>query len=124
MKAKVLFADDSPSVRLIIKGILQSRDFDLIECEDGQVAIDYLRDHTVDLIITDLFMPNADGFDVIAATRATASVNRFIPIVMVTTEGQAERKREGRKAGATAWIVKPFDAQLLLKVVDKCLKIK
>lgn len=60
----------------------------------------------------------------IAATRATASVNRFIPIVMVTTEGQAERKREGQKAGATAWIVKPFDAQLLLKVVDKCLKIK
>jgi two-component system chemotaxis response regulator CheY len=102
MKAKVLFADDSPSVRLLIKGVLQSRDFDLIECEDGQVAIDYLRDHTVDLIITDLFMP----------------------IVMVTTEGQGERKREGRKAGATAWIVKPFDAQLLLKVVDKCLKIK
>jgi two-component system chemotaxis response regulator CheY len=88
------------------------------------VAIDYLRDHTVDLIITDLFMPNADGFDVIAAARATASANRFIPIVMVTTEGQAERKREGRKAGATAWIVKPFDAQLFLKVVDKCLKIK
>jgi two-component system chemotaxis response regulator CheY len=124
MKAKVLFADDSPSVRLIIKGILQSGDFDLIECEDGQVAIDYLQDHTVDLIITDLFMPNADGFDVIAAARATASTNRFTPIVMVTTESQADRKREGRSAGATAWIVKPFNAELLLKVVGKCLKIK
>lgn len=123
MNVKVLFADDSPSVRLVLKGILQSRSFDLIECEDGQVAIDYLSDHVVDLIITDLFMPHADGFDLIAAVRAKGSVNRFTPIIMLTTEDQAARKQDGRKAGVTAWIVKPFDSQLLLKVAEKCMQM-
>ncbi len=124
MSATVLFADDSPSVRVIVKGILQSGGYQMVECEDGKQAVDYLMRNTVDLIVTDLHMPYIDGMAVIRKVRSEESPNRFTPIVMLTTEAQAERKQEGRKAGATAWIVKPFDGEMLLKVIKKCLGMK
>ncbi len=124
MSATVLFADDSPSVRVIVKGILQSGGYQTVECEDGKQAIDYLMGNTVDLVVTDLHMPNADGIEVIRKVRSEGSPNRFTPVVMLTTEAQAERKQEGRKAGATAWIVKPFEGDMLLKVIKKCLGMK
>ncbi len=124
MAATVLFADDSPSVRVIVRGILQSAGYKTVECEDGQEAIDHLMGNTVDLVVTDLHMPNADGIEVILAARSDNSPNRFTPIVMLTTEAQAERKQQGREAGATAWIVKPFDSEMLIKVVEKCLRMK
>jgi two-component system chemotaxis response regulator CheY len=124
MSATILFADDSPSVRVIVKGLLESAGYQTVECEDGQQAINHLSRTPVDLVITDLHMPNADGIEVIKSAREAHSPNRFTPIVMLTTEAQADRKRQGREAGATAWIVKPFDGEMLLKVAAKCLGMK
>ena len=73
------------------------------------------------LIITDLNMPNMDGIQLISAARKLPGYS-FIPILMLTTESQAEKKAEGRKAGATGWIVKPFNADQLISVVQKLVK--
>ena len=124
MSASVLFADDSPSVRMIVNAILQTLEVQTIECKDGVEAIEYLQAHKVDVILLDLNMPRADGVEVTLKARENHSPNQFTPIVMLTTETGNDHKREGRDAGVTAWVEKPFEARVLLKVVNKCLKMK
>lgn len=120
MSSVILTADDSPSMRQMVGFTLQSAGFTIVEACDGQDALQRLQGQPVDLVITDLNMPNLDGIGLIRAIRETAAY-RFVPILMLTTESQAERKAEGKAAGATGWIVKPFRPEQLVAVVKKVL---
>lgn len=116
--AKVILAvDDSASVRQMVKFTLSSAGYTVIEAVDGKDALTKLNG-PVNLVITDLNMPNLDGIGLIRGVRANAAC-KGIPILMLTTESQESRKQEGRVAGATGWIVKPFTTQQLLAVVKR-----
>ncbi|HOO47193.1 MAG TPA: response regulator, partial [Deltaproteobacteria bacterium] len=94
--------------------------YDVIEAVDGKDALAKIQGSSVDLVITDLHMPNLDGIGLIRALRAE-STYRFTPIVMLTTESHAEKKEAGKQAGATGWIVKPFKPEQLIAVVKRLL---
>ncbi|MEM6487286.1 MAG: response regulator [Pseudomonadota bacterium] len=121
MAATVLTVDDSRSLRAALRETLEEIGHQVLEAEDGLHGLQVLADNAVDLVITDLNMPRLDGIGFIRRVRAE---ERFagLPIVMLTTEGQADRMREGKSAGATAWIVKPFNElqieMLLRRLID------
>lgn len=120
-KSVVLFADDAPSVRFLVRTALEAAGFVTIETSDGQQALEVLASgQRVDILVTDLHMPGIDGLELVRQTRALAA-RRYLPIVMLTTESQNNAVQEGLKAGLTAWIVKPFKSDTLLKVVTKAL---
>lgn len=119
MSKTVLIVDDSASMRSMVSLTLQQAGFDVRQGEHGQDALTKL-DPKVQLVITDLNMPVMDGMSLIRAIRAKPEF-RFTPILMLTTESQEERKKEGKSAGATGWLVKPFDPAKLLAVVAKVL---
>ena len=112
--------DDSASVRQMVSFTLKNAGYTVVEARDGQDALTQLGRTPVHMVITDLNMPNMDGISLIKAIRATPSC-RFVPIVMLTTESQADKKQEGKAAGATGWIVKPFTQDQLVAVVRKVL---
>ncbi len=112
--------DDSASVRQMVSFTLKEAGFDVIEACDGKDALNKLNGVKVDMIVTDLNMPNMDGIELIRNVRASA-LNKFVPIIMLTTESQNEKKVEGKTAGATGWIVKPFKQDQLLAVIKKVL---
>lgn len=117
----VLVVDDSETVRQVLQLTLHNAGFDVIEAEDGDDALNKLANApVVDMLITDLNMPNMDGLELIRRIRADKG-HRFTPIVMLTTESSEEKKRAGREAGASGWIVKPFKPEQLLKVVKMVL---
>jgi two-component system chemotaxis response regulator CheY len=103
----------------MVKFTLADAGYRVLEAVDGQDALAKLTS-AVNLIITDLNMPNLDGIGLIRKVRSNPAF-KGLPIVMLTTESQAERKQEGRSAGATGWIVKPFTTQQILAVVKKVL---
>jgi two-component system chemotaxis response regulator CheY len=113
-------ADDSASVRQMICFTLKEKGYEVVEAFDGRDALQKLGKQKVDMLITDLNMPNLDGIGLIKGARALPA-SKFIPIVMLTTESQDSRKQEGKTAGATGWIVKPFKPEQLLAVVKKVL---
>ncbi len=113
-------ADDSASIRQMVSFTLKNAAYDVVEAVDGSDALNKLNSTKVDMLLTDLNMPNMDGIELIRQTR-TNSQYKFIPIVMLTTESQAEMKQKGKQAGATGWIVKPFKPEQLLSVVKKVL---
>jgi two-component system, chemotaxis family, chemotaxis protein CheY len=119
MAKVILTVDDSASVRQMVKFTLTDAGYSVIEAVDGRDALDKLN-KPVNLIITDLNMPNLDGLGLIRAVRANPAC-KGLPILMLTTESQDTRKQEGRAAGATGWIVKPFAAQQLLAVIKRVL---
>ena len=113
--------DDSASVRQMVSFTLRGAGYEVIEAVDGKDALSKLNNGVrVRLIFADLNMPNMDGIELIRAVRAKP-VYKFVPIIMLTTESQASKKQEGKSAGATGWIVKPFKPQQLLAVVKKVL---
>jgi len=114
----ILTADDSISVRQVLKYVLEGAGYSVVDAVDGKDALAKLGGKTVDLIVTDLHMPNLDGLGLIKAVRASPA-HRFIPCLMVTTESHEDVKQAGRAAGATGWIVKPFAPDQLLAVVKK-----
>ena len=116
----VMTVDDSASVRQMVAFTLKNAGYAVIEASDGKDAVAKLQGK-VDMVITDLNMPNMDGISLIKAVRAQAAY-KFIPIIMLTTESQAGKKQEGKDAGATGWIVKPFKPEQLLAVVQKVLR--
>jgi two-component system chemotaxis response regulator CheY len=118
---RILSVDDSSSVRQMVGFTLRNAGYDVAEAVDGKDGLDKVSGSKFDLIITDLNMPNMDGIQMIAAVRKVAGYS-FVPILMLTTESQAEKKDAGRKAGATGWIVKPFNAEQLIAVVQKLVK--
>lgn len=120
MSKVIMTVDDSSSVRQMVGFTLRNAGYQVVEATDGKDALSKLNGSPVHMVITDLNMPNMDGISLIRALRGKASF-KFVPIVMLTTESQATKKQEGKDAGATGWIVKPFKPEQLLAVVKKVL---
>lgn len=120
MSKIIMTVDDSASVRQMVSFTLKQAGFDVVEAVDGRDALNKINGSGVHMVITDLNMPNMDGIGLIRGIRAQPAY-KFIPIVMLTTESQIEKKQEGKNAGATGWIVKPFNPAQLLAVVKKVL---
>jgi two-component system chemotaxis response regulator CheY len=119
MAKKVLVVDDSAAIRQSITYVLQQGGYEVVEAKDGVDGLSALAGMDVaDLIITDVNMPNMDGISFIRKVREIAK-NKFTPIIVLTTESQGSKMNEGKEAGATGWIVKPFSAEKLLGVVKK-----
>jgi two-component system chemotaxis response regulator CheY len=113
-------ADDSTSIRQMVSLTLTQEGYEVVEASDGKDAIATLSRMTVNMVITDLNMPNVDGIGLIKWLRSQASY-RFIPIIMLTTESLESKKLEGKNAGATGWIIKPFKREQLIAVAKKVL---
>ena len=120
MAKMIMTVDDSASVRQMVAFTLKQNGYDVVEAVDGKDALAKLTGTKVDMVITDLNMPNLDGIGLIKGVRANPAY-RFTPIVMLTTESQDSKKSEGKAAGATGWIVKPFKPEQLVAVVKKVL---
>jgi two-component system chemotaxis response regulator CheY len=118
---KILTVDDSSSIRQMVGFTLRKAGYEVTEAVDGQDGFGKVGSDKFDLIITDLNMPNMDGIQLITAVRKLPTYS-FVPILMLSTESQAEKKDAGRKAGATGWIVKPFNADQLVSVIQKLVK--
>jgi len=121
MAKKILIADDSASMRQLVEYTLTSAGFEVIVAVDGKDAVTKSNGLKIDMVITDLNMPGMDGITLIKQLRGSPA-NRFTPIIMLTTESQADKKEEGKKAGASGWIVKPFSPDALLETVNKLAK--
>lgn len=117
---KVLIVDDAVSMRKMVAFTLQQGGYEVVEAEHGQDALNKLRSTTVDLVLTDLNMPVMDGITLIQNLRKIPAM-KSKPILMLTTEGLAAKKEQGKAAGATGWIVKPFDPEKLLQTLAKVL---
>lgn len=115
----VMTVDDSASIRQVVGFTLRNAGYEVVEAVDGVDAQAKISP-AVNLVLTDLNMPNLDGIGLIQALRATPA-HRFTPIIMLTTESQESKKQEGKSAGATGWIVKPFKPEQLVGVVKKVL---
>ena len=113
-----MIVDDSSSMRQMVNFTLSSAGYVVVEAADGAAALALSTTQKVDLFITDLNMPIMDGIGLTRQLRTLTSY-RFTPILMLTTESQQEKKIEGKAAGATGWVVKPFQVEQLLAVVKK-----
>ncbi len=120
MAKKIMTVDDSASVRQMVSFTLREDGYEVIEACDGVDALSKMENTTLNMIVTDLNMPNMDGIELIKKVRA-GSANKFVPIILLTTESQESKKQEGKSAGATGWIVKPFKPEQLLAVIKKVL---
>lgn len=118
MAKRVMTVDDSRTMREMVAFTLRKAGYEVQEAEDGQKAIAVLQASPADVIITDLNMPVMDGVTLIKALRADPK-HRSVPILMLTTESDAGKKAEGKNAGATGWLVKPFDPQKLVDVIKR-----
>jgi two-component system, chemotaxis family, chemotaxis protein CheY len=118
---RILAVDDSPSMRDMVRIALSSAGFRVTQAGDGEEALEIARKDSFDLVLSDVNMPRMDGISLIRALRSEAAY-KHTPILMLTTESSAERKREGKDAGATGWIVKPFDPALLVATMQRVLR--
>ncbi|MFO7781363.1 MAG: response regulator [Spirochaetia bacterium] len=117
MSKKVLFIDDSVSMRQMTSLILSGAGYEVVQATNGAEGLEKLASD-IDLVITDFNMPGMNGIEVIRSIRE-GEVARSVPILMLTTESEESKKQEGREAGATAWMTKPFDKEGLLATVKK-----
>ncbi len=113
---RIMTVDDSATVRQVLNMTLTGAGYDVVEAMNGEDALHKLADQSVDVLVTDLNMPKLDGVGLIKKVRSIAG-NRFMPIIMLTTESQSEKKQEGKNAGASGWITKPFKPEQLLSIV-------
>ena len=120
MAKTILSVDDSSSIRQMVSFTLKGAGYDVIDAVDGQDGLEKAKKKTVDLVLTDQNMPKMDGLDLIRTLRSMPAY-RTTPILMLTTESGDAMKAQGKAAGATGWLVKPFDPQKLLAVVKKCI---
>lgn len=118
MTLKILAVDDSVTMRNMLKVALSEVGFDVHLAEDGVHGIEVLETLRPDVIITDINMPRLDGFGFVNAVRADTSL-RGVPILVLTTESDAALKQRAREAGATGWVVKPFDEKKLVSVIRR-----
>lgn len=116
----ILAVDDSASMRQMVAFTLKGAGYQVIEAVDGQDALGKAQGQKADLVLTDVNMPNMDGISLIKELRALSDY-KFTPILMLTTESAADKKQEGKAAGATGWIVKPFNPDQLLATIKKVL---
>jgi two-component system, chemotaxis family, chemotaxis protein CheY len=117
----ILVVDDSEPIRQAVLYMLRKKDFEVLTGVDGKDALKHFNGKTINLVITDLHMPNMDGIELIREVRKMEDYNR-IPILVLTTESQLSIKMEAKKAGATGWIVKPFEEEKLLSIIRKVLR--
>ena len=118
--ASVLAVDDSASMRQMVSFTLKGAGYDVVEAADGVEALTMAQRQSVDLVVTDVNMPNIDGITLIKELRGLPAY-KFTPMLMLTTESGSEKKQQGKAAGATGWIVKPFNPDQLLATVKKVL---
>lgn len=115
---RILTVDDSASMRALLNHALSTNGFDVVQAEDGVEALEWLATNEADVVITDINMPRLDGFGLIERLRG-GSRHRDRPILVLTTESSDEKKARARSAGATGWIVKPFDTDKLIAAVRR-----
>ena len=118
--ALILAVDDSPSMRQMVCATLSQAGHDVEQASDGVEALRIAGGQRFDLVITDVNMPNMDGIALVRALR-DKSTYKFVPLLVLTTEATAERKQQGREAGATGWLVKPFNPERLLATIARVL---
>lgn len=117
----IMTVDDSASLRQMVSFVLRGAGYDVIEAVDGLDALSKLKGREVHLVLTDINMPKMDGLELTRQLR-TLPLYKFVPIVLLTTESHPEKKKEGKAAGATAWIVKPFTPDQVLALLKKVLR--
>ena len=120
MGARVLIVDDSRSMRQLVRSALEAGGHEVHEGEHGRAALAVLQRQQVDLVVTDVNMPEMDGLALTRAIRQRPT-HRFTPILILTTEHTDEMKQRGRAAGATGWLVKPFNPAQLRQIVERVL---
>lgn len=121
MGKTALIVDDSRTMRQMVSFTLTNAGFTVIEAEHGVDAVSKVAGGPkMDIVVTDLNMPEMDGITLIKELRKLETF-KFTPILMLTTESAMEKKQEGKAAGATGWIVKPFNPDVLLKTIAKVL---
>lgn len=118
MPRTILTVDDSVSIRQTVRLTLTMAGYEVSEADSGRAALEACDNAKFDVVVTDLNMPGMDGIELIRQLRAKPQF-KFVPILMLTTESQLDRKQQGKSAGATGWIVKPFTADQLVAVIKK-----
>ncbi len=116
----VLIVDDSSVVRMSLNYFLKENDFNVIEAVDGKDGLDKALKEKPDLIISDINMPNMNGIEMIRNLRSQQAT-KYVPILVLTTESGKDMLEQGKNAGATGWIVKPFTNESLLSTIKKVL---
>lgn len=117
---RILAVDDSVSMRQMVAFTLKSAGFDVAEAEDGKSALELARKEKFNLVLADVNMPGMDGIELIRLLRAEADY-KYTPLLMLTTESGLDKKQEGKAAGATGWIVKPFNPDQLVATIRRVL---
>ena len=120
MPKTILAVDDSTSMRQMVAFTLKGAGYQVEEAADGQQALNIAKTKGFDLVLSDVNMPIMDGIELIRHLRGLPNY-KFTPILMLTTEAGAEKKKQGKDAGATGWIVKPFNPDQLLNTVKRVL---
>jgi two-component system chemotaxis response regulator CheY len=118
--SRILAVDDSTSMRQMVAFTLSSAGFDVAEAPDGASALAMAQQERFSLVLADVNMPNMDGLSLVRALRVLPDY-RFTPLLMLTTESTPEKKQEGKAAGATGWLVKPFNPDQLVATVRRVL---
>ena len=118
--AKILAVDDSASLRQMVAFTLKEAGHEVLEAADGVEALDIARGAGADLVISDVNMPRMDGISLVRELRGLPDY-KFTPILLLTTESGDAKKQEGKAAGATGWLVKPFDPEALLATIKRVL---
>jgi two-component system, chemotaxis family, chemotaxis protein CheY len=120
MAGVILAVDDSASMRQMVNFTLKGAGYEVVQAGDGLEALEYARLHSVDLVLTDVNMPRMDGITLVKELRALPSY-RYTPMLVLTTESSQDKKTQGKQAGATGWIVKPFSPDQLLATIARVL---
>jgi two-component system chemotaxis response regulator CheY len=126
MDKKIMIVDDSKTIRSSVEYTLKKEGYDVIKAEDGQDGLEKLAENSSrkerpEMIISDINMPKMGGIEFIKEVKQDSKF-KFIPILILTTESQNEMKQKGKQAGAAGWLVKPFEPQQLLGVIEKFVK--
>lgn len=117
----ILAVDDSASMRQMVSFTLKNAGYHVVEAIDGQDALEKVHDKVFDVVLTDQNMPRMDGLALTKTLRASERY-RITPILILTTESSDQMKQAGRAAGATGWLVKPFDPAKLVEVIRKVIR--
>jgi two-component system chemotaxis response regulator CheY len=120
MARLILTVDDSPSIRLMMQLTLTAEGYEVKQTTDGVEALEFARHHTADLVLTDINMPRMDGLTLIRELRLLPAY-KCVPMLVLTTESGQDRKLQGKEAGATGWLVKPFNTQQLIATIGRVL---
>lgn len=115
---RVLTVDDSRTILAMLHHTLSNAGFEVLQAEDGKQGLDVLKNEVVDVVITDINMPVMDGIEFIKHVRATGQ-HQSLPILILTTETSQDKRDQGKAAGGTGWIVKPFDPEKLISVIHR-----